>query len=1416
MIHLLIPSLAFVLGVVPQASNQDPLVGLAAQIEASELATERVQLARLGRRLDTGGSIWWFEVEAGERLERGEFAAVIRLCSEALDTPLLDADRARMFELRAAALAEIGDSTRAIGDLWQAVQLDQGSETARARLHELLATRLQARQERQVLRSATARTTRAPDEAESWIRLSYVQLAQDDASAAIRSFETAVSLDTNALTAGDWGTYGGMCLDHGEPGTAFEAFSWAVELDPTLDYSEQLDTALAMQAAWLGVDLSDVGYDGEDEEPDLKGTVPIAELEPRLETWSKELDSLRARHETSDALYWDLYVETRTFIESLEEQDDLSRFQEISDQLQAEFAVWFAKFEVITFELDALFQELFGQRSRCWASSPIGEEAELCDRLAALYEENSDLEGLTEADLGASIVTALAERSAAIISEQLAREAAAIREEEARKLLTQRAELPAAEVVARAAELLAAGTNSPELLAAFGIACVDSGDVHKALVPLHLSLATPERYELYEEVLARLAHLKTKAIEDLTVARNLFDSDEFQAALTFAERAADLDPTNADCHVIEAACCHALDEAGDEQSAIRIANRLAPWLPAAVDERDSGSGWPAARKHLPIRVPLDRPDLQSALNLATPGQTIMLDAGEWVLSRPIEKSVKILGAGAGQTILRFEPKFIESMPDYDWALINPTKKEAWIEVADLSFGCQRTASSTSPKDELKLRFEVSCGSLSLTRCGTVGLAGFQVEPGARLSAFDCDLSGGERDTIHARGASLVLDRVRLTRAVHLTDGSTLRADNLVLSDDGALHLTGAETRAEVGSLSAHTLGGPAIVATEGGQCEIENALFFGDEKSAFASAEAPSKIKIGSLQTVGSGQIEQGSVQITEQTTVEPANNARAEEPRRVTDEAEFTEALAAGAHSIVIAPGDYLLDSCTVRGELTVRAEAPGVRLLVLSNREPYLFRVEPGAKLELEGIELGLTGYRRPIPGEPIFGSEGFYKIEVLHNSYSLLDVRGDVLLKNCTQEHIGLTNETDAISIATVSSGRLASLGLQSAHQLSVTENGEAWLIDGAASRIEVSGEGSTCLGGRYTLDRLEVTGPNARIELRDLRPVRLGSVAFREGAHDPRSDLRKSQDGSDPEVLQAKEIAAAHEEWLQPLLDGRSSLTWEAGLVRFAVAFETALIHTMQDRRERADLAAEEILPYLLGRKNRIRIVLRSIPRYHAYPPLYYAIRDKLPDDDIRWYWAESRAISATRSYDRTEEFKIVASWEEAIMAAETTREEYDEAKSSGLSFAEYRAEQARLAELLAKREREAKEAIATGDSNKIRKALTAISLDRWLSYVRHDPDASLQTVRDALAAASGSTHEYWLDNKCRSLEPVAVTYRAGASTHYGSTPTYYAQNNSTSDFQRWQTQARTWNRDMGIKLKAIKNSSYTSFRNRYDY
>lgn len=1416
MIKLLLPSLAIAFNAAPQAARTDPLAELAAQIEASESTTERVQLARLGRRLDTGGSVWWFEVEARERLQQRESAAVIRLCSEALDLPLQDPDRARMFELRASAYSQTEDRTRAIGDLWQVVQLAPDNEMAQARLHELLAARLQARQERQVLRNAANRTVRLPDEARSWIRLAEVQLAQDGNSAAVRSYETAVRLNTEALTAGDWATYGQLCLSRDDPDTAFDAFSSAVELDPTRDYSEQLDTALSMQRAWLGADIGDVGYGGYDEEPDLTGTVPIAELGPKLETWTAALSVLKKRYELSEEAFSKLSSAIYKFTEGLEGQADLSKFQETGDRLQDEFTAWLAEFEALALEIDALFAVLKGQRNRCRADSPTEEKSELCERLMQLLEDNYDLEGLTAIDLRVDITDSFNKRSAAIIAEQIAQEAETLRARESIELLSQRAELSAAEVVARAGQLLATGTASPELLAAFGIACVDSGDAHKALVPLHLSLATPEQHELHEEVLARLANLQANALEELAIARSLFDSDDFQAALTFAERAADLDPTNADCHVVEAACQHALDEVEDEQSAIRFANLVAPWLPEAADERDSGSGWPAARKHLPIRVPLDRPDLQSALNLATPGQTIILDAGEWVLMRPIDMSIRIVGAGADQTVLRFDAKDVETRPDSNWSLINPTKNNAWVEATDLSFGCRRSAGSTPPKGELKLRFEVGCGSLSLTRCGTVELGGFQIEPGARLSAFDCDFSGGKRDTIHARGASLVLERVQLTQAVKLTGGATLHADNLALQDEGTLHLTGLETRARIDSLSAHTLRGSAIFATEGGYCEIENALFIGDNEPAFAEATAPGAIQIAKLLTIGSSQVAKGSVQIAEQTTVELPNSARPETPRRVTNEAEFTEALAAGAHNLVIAPGVYLLGSHIVREELVLRAEAPGVRLLVLSNREPYLFRIEQGAKLELEGIELGLSAYRRPIKGERIFGSAGFYKIEVRHNSYSLLDVRGDVLLKNCKQERIGLSNETNAISIATVSSGSLTSLGLQDAHQLNVIEQGEAWLVDGAASRVEVSGGGSALFGGRYTLDRLEVTGPNARIELRDCRPARLGSVAFREGAYDPRSDLQKSQDGIDPEVLQAKEIAAAHEEWLQPLLDGRSSLTWEAGLVRYAVAYETALINTMQDSRERAALAAEAIIPYLLGRKDRIRMVLHTIPRYYSYPPLYYAVRDQLPDDDIRWYRAESRAISATGSYERTEEFNIIASWEEAIMANSATRDEYDEAKSYGLSFTDYRAEQARIERLKAERERKAEVAIASGNPDRIREALTAISLNRWLTHVRYDEHASLASVRDALAAAAGTTHEYSLENKYRKLAPRSTVRYATGSTSYNSTPTPYHQNNSTSDFQQWQTQARTWNRDMGLKLKAIKNSSYNSFRNTYKY
>ena len=125
---------------------------------------------------------------------------------------------------------------------------------------------------------------------------------------------------------------------------------------------------------------------------------------------------------------------------------------------------------------------------------------------------------------------------------------------------------------------------------------------------------------------------------------------------------------------------------------------------------------------------------------------------------------------------------------------------------------------------------------------------------------------------------------------------------------------------------------------------------------------------------------------------------------------------------------------------------------------------------------------------------------------------------------------------------------------------------------------------------------------------------------------------------------------------------------------------------------------------------------------------------------------------------------------------------------------------------------------------------AIGLDRWLSYVLNDDEATINELDNAIASARNSSHRSGLLarrdelaqaqyaqsnsgglNPYRYLTGGGGGYSSGGGSSYSSGSPY-----ASPGFSSWLNQAERWNKAMDRNLDAIKSSSYDNYRNRYDY
>lgn len=857
---------------------------------------------------------------------------------------------------------------------------------------------------------------------------------------------------------------------------------------------------------------------------------------------------------------------------------------------------------------------------------------------------------------------------------------------------------------------------------------------------------------------------------------------------------------------------------------------------------------PAPFNSIPIHVPGDARNLATAINVASPGQAIRLPARTIEIAHDITKSVRIEGAGMRQTILALATTAPNDSGKTNVNLrpMAASGEPGIIEFVDLNFQNHGRFMTYEEEESSILAFAVGAGAALLERCTFSRDTAFSTGPESFLSLFDCDLTYNRRPPILASGGALVVDTLRLDDPLIMAGGASLLGDRISLTKKASLKISGAGTHAEIGSLAGIHLLEEALQLSGGATCQVQQMVWGSSAEASLVRADDESSVEIERLDSFGRGLPGALASSMPPGTFKAFVALAEADVPETANSTEQLQSLLKSGARNITIEPGEYFLHNIVVEGELSLRASEPGVKLSVTTDLAASIFVVAEGGELRLEGIMLDIYNWREGsvvVEGNEIVT---WTKIKEPFDTYPLLDVRGEVQLWDCSLQENRQTHGDATLLLARVEQGKLTSIGLKDGLALEAASSAKVLLVDGGVRHLYAEAGAEVRLVGLGTLETLEVRGASTEVLLDDFRIQRTErvdyedgsstryedygiqrteSVAFRDGAHDPRSALRKRTDGSDPELLQAKLLYAARTQWLAPLDSSSSDEEMAIGLIGYLEEHESALVLTVSSRREREDLSVATIMPYLAGRPARIQVVFHRLRLgYSGYNSWFSGIiLRNLPQDDLIRYYAENRAVAALGKDASKRSLDIYQEWEEALLSGRVTQKERDAAKESGLGIRDYRAEQRRLALL----RQEADNAISSGDKGRIRRSLTAISLDDWLSYVLNDTDATLSDVREALAASNGTARESALAKRVTSIENEAWdaqqraledSYgRSNSGGGYNSSGSGgYSQDYSTPGFAASSQAFNTWNRDMGLELKAIKNSSYTSFRNRYDY
>ncbi|MDF1837773.1 MAG: hypothetical protein P1V35_07895, partial [Planctomycetota bacterium] len=532
-----------------------------------------------------------------------------------------------------------------------------------------------------------------------------------------------------------------------------------------------------------------------------------------------------------------------------------------------------------------------------------------------------------------------------------------------------------------------------------------------------------------------------------------------------------------------------------------------------------------------------------------------------------------------------------------------------------------------------------------------------------------------------------------------------------------------------------------------------------------------------------------------------------------VANKAQLMNALAEDKRHIELKPGEYELQGYEVAGQLILKAQEPGVILHSRTDREDHIFKVLEEGRLDLHGIELDVKNGRKPQKGEHFYGTAASIMLDKKYDEYSLVRVHGAARLIDCNQG----PQSGKGVWVGEVgSNGLMTSSGLADGVAFRGRDGGRAILMDGGVRDIEVLDGASVSLAGTGQLKSLKVSGSESVIQLNDLRQSRINHVAFHNGAQDPRSDLQRRADGRDPADVQRELISGSRRKWIESIRSSMSAEEKARNLLEHAKAYQRALAYSVNRIDERFNLAGSEVAPHMMKDRAIQREYLRLCHQeFYDGSRLFDAVIYKLSESDRNAFYAENRAVAALGKQADATELRIFASWEEAILAGDATRAEMESGRNMGLSPQGYKQAIARASRQAELREAEASMAIASGDKARIKRALQAISLDRWLQHVIDSDATTSGDIVEALAAAPNSYRRKALQQRQAQFQAAAGhgTNQQHYGSYRGSSSSYTAPNN---DFARWQVQRNTWNRDMDRALDAVKSSSYRNFRNNYDF
>ncbi|MDF1839704.1 MAG: hypothetical protein P1V35_17700, partial [Planctomycetota bacterium] len=514
---------------------------------------------RLGRRLDKGGSLWWFEVEIRIRLSAGDNCEVIRLCNLALENPLIDSDRAVVHWLRAVAFERLEDEERLIADLYQVTKLSPGHAEASAKLHGALAIRIQRRQVARRLKEGLQATEVEPANPRAWLELARAQSAAEETHASKKSYVKARDLDESLLTLSDWATLAQACIWGGDYDLAEICLEKTKAMGTELPELAKLLERERNSSEDFSGGMGEYPYVDEYGEEDAGEPAPPAappktltaeEWQQTLDRWASEMAKVREAHSPLSETFYPLQEQAFEWANRLDAIQTRAEFEAFVPPLQEHLSAhteWResqdkneARYNRLSEEINTWFAWSSELERAGHAHEWIGPTKEITESLWELENparvcKSEDLPGQMEATrLQFDRLDAFAKGSAELI-----REHSGLTNEEA---------------LSKSSELMSIGEPTPELFAILGLANYRLGQIEQALVPLHQSLAFPGAHGLEAEVRDALAQLQQRGQALIPTAAMLRESGDLQAANALAGRAADLACLDAQSHAEEARC----------------------------------------------------------------------------------------------------------------------------------------------------------------------------------------------------------------------------------------------------------------------------------------------------------------------------------------------------------------------------------------------------------------------------------------------------------------------------------------------------------------------------------------------------------------------------------------------------------------------------------------------------------------------------------------------------------------------------------------------------------------------------------------------------------------------------------------------------------------------------------------------